>query len=319
MRDLMIERKDTGGTVENKATLTFEGKRWGMAAWLADPSPMGSLDFISPNATFAVSMALRNPSWMLNDLFQMLSEDNPNFEEQLSQIRNSSGISLSPSLAEPLGGEFTFAFDGPVIPLPSWKFAIEVYSPDRLQWAIEQFVNAANNNNSHCADCKISVAREQVGDRTLYALTSNKISYEVDYVFIDGYLLAAPSRSLLNTAIQNRVTGYMLSRSENFRAQLPKDGRLNFSALVYHNIGSAIAPIAGQLNGVPAQLKALAANAKPGLIYAYGEPERISIATAGTFFGLDLNSLALPQLLKMGEHPGASKKLKHPTNPQTVN
>ncbi len=39
---------------------------------------------------------------------------------------------------------------------------------------------------------------------------------------------------------------------------------------------------------------------RPGLIYAYGEPDRIVVATDGTFFGLDLNALALPNLLRLG-------------------
>lgn len=288
MRDLIVERRDIGGRVETKATLTFEGSRWGMAAWLAEPSPMGSLDFVSPNATFAVSMALRNPSWMLSDLFQTWAEEDPHFEEELQQFWRETHIQLSPSLAEPLGGEFTFALDGPLIPLPSWKFAVEVNSPDRLQWAIEQFANSA----------KVNLTKEQSGNRTYYTLTTEKLSYEIDYVYVDGYLLAAPSRALLNKAIQNRETGYVLSRSDAFRSQLPKDGRLNFSALVYHNIGSVVKPLADQFG-----------NAAPGLIYAYGERDRITVATAGSFFGLDLNALALPKLIEMGM-PGHGHRIQ---------
>ena len=33
-------------------------------------------------------------------------------------------------------------FDGPILPLPSWKFAIEVYTPDRLQWAMNECLAA---------------------------------------------------------------------------------------------------------------------------------------------------------------------------------
>lgn len=314
MRDLIVERRDAGGRVENKATLTFEGGRSGLAAWLAEPSPMGSLDFVSPSATFAVSMALRSPSWMLSDLFQTLSAEDPQFEQELESFWRETHIQLTPSLAEPLGGEFTFALDGPILPLPSWKFAIEVNSPDRLQWAIEQFVNAANTSN--CADCKVTMTREQSGNRMYYTLSTEKLSYEIDYVYVDGYLLAAPSRTLLNKAIQNRETGYVLSRSEAFRSQLPRDGRLNFSAIVYHNIGSALSPLANQIGAVngmsPAQqqaVKAIAANATPGLIYAYGEADRVSIATAGTFFGLDLNALALPNLIQMGMSKSGHKAM----------
>lgn len=313
MRNLIVERKDIAGRTENQATLTFEGARSGFAAWLAEPSPMGSLDFVSPNATLAVSMALRAPQWMLSDVFQMIGEQDPNFEENLRRF-NRNGLQLSPALAQPLGGEFTFALDGPLLPLPSWKFAVEVYSPDRLQWAIEQLINGFNSDST-CPDCKINLAKEQSGDRTYYTLTTEKTPYEIDYVYVDGYLLAAPNRALLNRAIQNRETGYVLSHAEAFRAALPRDGRLNFSALLYHNTGSAIAPIANQIGSAnvisPAQREAIqsvAANSAPGLIYAYGEPERITVATGGTFFGLDLNTLALPNLVKMA----APSKHRHP-------
>jgi hypothetical protein len=146
-----------------------------------------------------------------------------------------------------------------------------------------------------------------VGDRTFYTVASDKISYEINYVFVDGFFVAAPSRSLLTRAIQNRDTGFVLSRSDNFRAQLPHDGRMNFSAIVYHNLGSALAPLASQAGSVASinqaqrdSIQALLANSTPGLIYAYGEPDRITVASTSTFFGLDLNSFALPNLIGRG-------------------
>jgi hypothetical protein len=301
MRYLTVERKDVGSRVENEATLNFAGRRSGMAGWLAEPSPMGSLDFVSPNATFAMSMALREPRWMLGDIFRAMAQQDPKFDEKLEQFRREHGIQLSPMLGEPLGGEFTFALDGPMLPLPSWKLIAEVYSPDRMQWAIEQLIKAVNDD-VQCQECKLQLAKEDSGGRTYYTVTSNRVSYEIDYTYVDGYIVVAPSRSLLTRAIQNRDTGYVLSRSEAFRSQLPSDGRLNFSALVFHNIGSALSPLAGALTGIsPAQrasIQALAANSGPGLIYAYGQPESITVASAGSFFGLDINTLALPALMQ---------------------
>ena len=49
----------------------------------------------------------------------------------------------------------TFAVDGPLLPLPSWKLVLEVYNPDALQATIEQFINAFNNQ-TQCADCKLT-------------------------------------------------------------------------------------------------------------------------------------------------------------------
>jgi hypothetical protein len=329
MQNLIVERREVAGRTENQAVLTFPHWRSGIANWLAEPSPMGSLDFVSPNATFVVSMVLRSPNSMIDDIFKMISQHDPNFEQGRSSFRNKTGIDLSPSLARPLGGEFTFAVDGPLLPLPSWKFAIEVNQPDQLQATIEQFVAAANNNTD-CQDCTLALTKEDANGRTYYTLTTGKLNYEIDYVYTDGYLLAAPNRTLLNTAIQNRETGYVLTRSDAFRSQLPRDGGMNFSAIVYHNLGSALKPLAGQIANVDgvsadqqAAIRSIAAGAAPSLIYAYGMPDRIVIATTGSFFGLDLNALALPNLLKMANpvmHGGSALAAPpHRTAKQMVN
>jgi ferric-dicitrate binding protein FerR (iron transport regulator) len=305
MRYLTVERKDIGGRTENMARLAFAGRRAGMAGWLSTPAPMGTLDFVSPNATFAVSMVLKSPQWMLGELMGTLAAQNPSFQERLEKINREHNVHISPNLGEPMGGEITFAVDGPILPLPSWKIAVEVYSPDRMQWGIEQIIQAFNAD-SQCSDCKINLTKEQVGSRTFYTLSTDKFAYEVHYVYVDGYLVAGPSRSLLTRAIQNRDTGLVLSRSENFRSQLPHDGRVNFSALIYHNVASAIAPLAdqiGSMGGTEAQresIRNLIANSKAGLIYAYGEDDAITVATNGTFFGFDLDTFALPALVGKG-------------------
>lgn len=310
MRYLIVERKDVAGKTENLATLNFSGRRGGMAAWLAEPAPMGTLDFVSPSATLAVSMVLRQPQWMLGDLFRYARTQDPRFDDEMDRLSREMGVQPVQDLAQPLGGEMTFAIDGPILPLPSWKLAIEVYDAPRLQWAIERIVHNLNADPK-CADCNLQLVKEQVDGRTFYTITNSRISYEIHYVFVDGYFVAAPSQTLLTRAIQNRETGNVLARSEAFRSQLPQNQMPNFSAIVYHNLGSAVAPLARQLgaaNGVSAQQRAaidtLAANAAPGLIYAYGESDRIVVATQGTFFGLNLNTFALPQLLSGGLHGG---------------
>ena len=129
-------------------------------------------------------------------------------------------------------------------------------------------------------------------------MTSPKIAYEVDYTFSDGYLLAGANTGLLSGAIANRASGNTLESSAAFRAQLPQDGHVNFSALVYSNLGAQVGPVIDQLKSgglmTAEQEKAAATivgNREPSLIYAYGEPDRIFVASRSGFFGLGLDTL----------------------------
>jgi hypothetical protein len=295
---LLLERKEIGGKTENSATVSFSGNRAGIASWLGAPGPMGTLDFVSPDAAMAAAFVIKNPWELVNDLFRSMDVNKEESDVHVDRRR------VISELAQALGGEFAFAVDGPLLPTPSWKFAIEVYNPDRLQAGIEDAINQINRQST---GPKLQLAKEDAGGRTFYKITADKtpLPVEIDYTYVDSYLLAAANRTLLTQAMQNRQTGHGLTRSDRFRAQLPRDGQVNFSAILYHNIGTALAPIADQLKNTnaltPSQKAAidtLAANSAPGLIYAYGQPDRIVVSTNSGFFGLNVNSLALPAILK---------------------
>ena len=46
----------------------FDGQRTGIAAWLADPAPMGSLDYVSPEATFVTAFVVKSPAAIVDEL-----------------------------------------------------------------------------------------------------------------------------------------------------------------------------------------------------------------------------------------------------------
>jgi hypothetical protein len=309
VRYLTIERKQNLGRTENSAALSFAGERRGLASWLAAPGPMGTLDFVSPDASFAGSFVLKNPGTLLQEIIALAgSKTGP--AAVLSEFQKETGVNIVNDIAANLGGEMTVAVDGPLLPTPSWKVAIEVNNPAAIEGAIGQAVTAAQRDYP---DAGLQLANSQVSGRTYYSLTSTKVAYEIDYVFTDGYLLMAPSQALLTASIQTRSSGITLERSTGFRAQLPQDGHVNFSALLYYNLGAQIGPVADQLKSSGIMTKeqqqsvaALTANREPGLIYAYGEPDRIVVASRSGFFGLGLDTLvglnakgagALPQLL----------------------
>jgi hypothetical protein len=121
---------------------------------------------------------------------------------------------------------------------------------------------------------------------------------EIDYTFVDNYLIAAPDMATISRAIQSREAGFTLTHSSTFQALLPSDGYTNFSAIFYHNIGPVVGPLVDQLKAsgalTPKQRQsadALTANSAPGLIYAYGETDRIVVASNTGFMGFDLGTL----------------------------
>ena len=292
---LMIERRDVGKT-ETRASVTFAPRRQGIAAWLAEPAPMGSLDFVSPEASVAASLVIKDPKDLIDEMFQFAASSDPNFSQHLGEVESNLGVSIRNDISAPLGGEFTFAIDGPILPVPSWKLIVEVYDPGSLQSTISKLVDSFNRQAPPDAG-KLLLSQRQVGSQTYFTLSSDKHPFELNYTFVDGYWLLGPSQSLLARAIQNRQTGYLLTRSQAFRDQLPTDGYTNFSAVLYHNLAPALTPLANQLKAMGAispaeqhELDALQANSAPGLIYAYGEPDRIVVASSSGFMGLNLDS-----------------------------
>ena len=283
VRYLIVERRDVAGRTENSAELSFAQPRRSMASWLAAPAPMRVLDYISPDATFAVAVLAKNPAKMLDDLAAI---GPPNFAAGLAAFQLGTGVNLRTELIEPLGGEVAFALDGPVLPQPSWKLVLEVNNPDRFAQTLDKLVAVGKG--------MARLEKQTADGRTFYTLTGPKAGIEAHFVFDNGLVIAAPSRDLLVRALQYRSTGYTLSRSPKFAALLPHDGQVNFSAMIYHSLGSLIAPFAAKMKLSPEQRKSLDALAPanaPALVLAYGEADRIRLASSGSFFGLRIEQM----------------------------
>ncbi|MEP6714764.1 MAG: FecR domain-containing protein [Terriglobia bacterium] len=286
-RFLIAQSRTVAGVTENRASVTFSKDREGVASWLSAPGPMGSLDFISPDAGFAVSMLLKSPARIVDDITKMMP-----VPDSGSAVAHESEA-LKAEMASAFGGEVTVALDGPLFPVPSWKIAAEVYYPDRLQSAIAKFVTMVNGSGNREATGELKLTEADSDGRQFYTLKFDKLPWEAQWTFIDGYWLVAANHELLVRSIQNRQTGFSLAKSNAFRAQLPRDATLNFSAVVYHNLGPA--------------LKMLNISDTPGVVCFWAAPDQIDIATVGNLATLNFQALlgmqnAGPlQMLKLGQ------------------
>jgi hypothetical protein len=272
-RYLIVEQQQISSRMETRAALDFDGPRQGIAAWLAPPSPFGALDYITPEATLAAAFVVTDPAAMLD---QVLSHD-----PQAAEGRR--------ELAATLGGEFALALDGPPFPVPSWKLVAEVYDPARFQRALEKLVAEHNRAAEATGAKRLRTAQEIADGRTYYLLglgDPNPLS-EAHYTFASGYLIAAPTRALVLRAVETSANSMGLARSPAFTALLPHDPYADFSAVVYQNLGTTLAPFAGLLGPKGAEL----VNPKPRLIAAYAGPDRVTLASTGDLLGISLNNL----------------------------
>ncbi|HEY3738405.1 MAG TPA: FecR domain-containing protein [Bryobacteraceae bacterium] len=319
INDVVFERREVMNRTETTAAIDFGTQRSGVASWLGAPGPLSTLDFVSPDAGAALAFVMKNPREVVEEALAGLRKRNPNVDQQLALIESTLGVKLVDDIAGPLGSEVTIAQDGPLLPDLSWKVAIEVNAPQTLQHTIETLVAAVPKQTDAGSPAPTLTLTSSVdGGLTYYHLSGSAFPMTIHYTYSDGYLIAAPSQSMIASAIDNRRRGNTLARSEKFRAQLPTGASPNFSALVYHNISQVTAPVAEQLQKLNVMTEeqrrsaAKLSNMPPALIYVYGEPNRISISSTGGFLGMNLGMLSgldrgLPFLIPQGLIPKSTQ------------
>ncbi|HVF48667.1 MAG TPA: FecR domain-containing protein [Pyrinomonadaceae bacterium] len=302
LKHLVVEQKDLNEKTQSRAVLTFSEPRRGIASWLAAPGAMGALEFVSPDANVATAFVVKEPALLVDDLLGFLETVQPDLRRQLREIEAQQGIDIRRDLAAPLGGEFAFAIDGPLLPTPSWKMILEVNDQAHLQGSLERVVERLNGWAKLSGKGGLRWENTTEGGRTIYTLRSADFGLEVHYTFVNGYLVVTPSRALLGRALQYRESGNTLLRSARFRETMPEDGNANFSAILYHDFAPALRLLAERAPESQRGTLAAAAEMPPTLAYAYAQGDRITLAanTEGGPFGLSPDSLiGLPNSLAM--------------------
>jgi hypothetical protein len=316
MKSFVLDQKDSDGKTHTRAVLSYDQTDHGITSWLAPPAPMGSLEYISPDANLVAGFVVKNPTALVDDLLGVLNTVSPDLNKNLNQLESDHGLNLRNDFAAPLGGEYAFAIDGPILPTPSWKLVFQVNDPVHLQQTFERVVTEVNKQAATNGKKGLEWDRSDSGDRTFYTLRSKDFGVvEVNYVFTNGYLIVCPTRALVEQALRYHDSGSSLIHSAKFTAGLPADGNVNFSALVYHNLAPLVQPFANSIANTATTeeqrkaIAAMAANMQPTLAYAYAYGDRIEFAsnTEGGPFGLSPatllgmpNAFELQHILDLG-------------------
>jgi hypothetical protein len=305
-RYFMGEDRQVNGQAESRATLGFEGPRTGIASWLSAPAPMGSLDYVTSEATLLLAFVVKDPSVIVDQTLALEQRSQASADKTLAEANQRTGIDVRKDLSASLGGEFALALDGPVLPTPSWKLIAEVYDPVRLQATLQKVVDSGNQAAVKSGGKPWRTLTETAEGRTFYTIGTSDANplTQASYTFNDGYLIAGPSRAILNQALQARTARTSIARSTKFVSMMPRDSYANFSAVVYQNLGTTLGPIVGLLGafappGAAGRGNSFQnlANPKPAFIAAYGEPDRVTIAGNGNTLGTAITQLMSGSLL----------------------
>jgi hypothetical protein len=302
---LIAEHRETNGVPDNHLNLQFAGTRQGIASWLATPAPIGSLDFVTANASMAAALLSKDPTAIADDLMAMAG-DNGSQNNGWDEVQAKLQIDIRNDLAANLGGEFLMSLDGPVLPTLSWKAIIEVRNAGQLEQTLERMTNSLSSQAQGKQSHVMAITSSEVRSQLVYSVRDTTAGTTVaQYTFADGYMIVASNQALLLEAIQTHDSGNSLARSTAFKALLPVDANANYSAVVYQNVGPALTPLLSQFSGDAAQaIRQMAVDARPTAICAWGKDNRIEAASNSHLFGFDF--LALPALIHSGNHAASA-------------
>jgi hypothetical protein len=310
LKYFVLDQKSSQGKTHTQATVSFSEAQRGIPSWLASPAAMGSLEYISPDANIVAGFVVKDPVKLVDDLLGVIETVSPDLRKNLDKQQSDRGLDIRKDIATPLGGEFAFAIDGPILPTPSWKMVFQVDDPEHLQQALERIVGEINKEAGRFGKTGLIWERVDISGRPYYTLKSADFGVEVNYTYVNGYVVMGPSRAMVERSVRSQAAGYTLLRSSRFMAGLPADGNANFSAVFYHNLAPLVQPFADQIANTAGNLpqeqqqaiKAMAADMPPTLAYAYAQGNSITFAanTEGGPFGLSpATILGVPNALEI--------------------
>lgn len=277
----------SGGQME----LSFVGPRHGIASWLEAPAPLGSLDFVSPQAAIVGSVRLKNLGEIFDDIKDFSSSSNPNALANLAQTEQAMHISLRDDLLSLLPGEITVEAEGFTEPKPDWKIILRTTDADHLQQTLATMPFPA---------------MEFVEDGITYhslTIPSTPKPMQIVYTFNEGYLIVASSHETAAEAIRQHKSGESFAKSAKFMASLPAGEPADISALLYEDPAAVTALNLRRLAPEMAEaFSRISPSTTPIVFRAYGDESAIrGVSTSGAADAgmiLAAAAIAIPNLMR---------------------
>jgi hypothetical protein len=280
---------------EGQMELSFVGPRHGIASWLAAPAPLGSLDFVSPQASIVSSVSLKNLGEIFDDIKDISSSSNPNALASLTHTEQAIHISLRDDLLSLLPGEITVEAEGFAEPKPDWKIILRTNDADHLQQTLAKMLATVP-----------FPAMEFVEDGITYhslTIPSTPKPMQIVYTFAGGYLIVASSHETAAAAIRLHKSGESFAKSTKFTASLPAGYPADVSAFLYEDPAAVTALNLRRMSPEMADAFArLSPPTAPIVFRAYGDERAIrAVSTSGAADAgviLVVAAVAIPNLMR---------------------
>ncbi len=279
----------------SRSELSFVGPRHGAASWLAAPGPLGSLDLVSSRPLLALSLLLKSPAQIFDDVKEIAGPAGPKMFAQLAQWEQGLNLSLREDLLGLLGGEVTLELDKVAPPPAEWRVILRVNDTEHLQRTLDTLLSKF--------PFPVERAEEDgVTYRTL-RIPSGETASTYTYAFVDGYLVAAASRTTIQEAVRLHRRGESLGRSPALLATVAPGHSSDASALFYQDQRAMSAFQLQRVSPEMADLLARSSGEQTALTSrVYGEES--AILTESNSLAMDaapvlvVAAIAIPNLLR---------------------
>ncbi|MGH9743324.1 MAG: hypothetical protein ACRD51_13350 [Candidatus Acidiferrum sp.] len=294
MKYLVWKHTTIAGQSISEGELNFTAPRHGAAAWLAKPAPLGSLDFVSPNAVLSATLLLTSLPQIFEDVKGFSGPSGAGTFAMIAGGEKGLNLSLKDDLLSLLSGEFTIEMDN-IAPQPVWKAIFKVSDAVHLQKTLSTLLAVGQMQEQQTEDAGVTYYTVRV--------PSQKTPMELGYAFVDGYLVIASSPEVLTAAVRLHNSGGSLAKSPKFLATLPPGHSPDASALFYQSPGAVAALQLRQLSPeLAGPLAKFLKETAPSVTRIYGEESAIrETSNGGTLdvgMPLIVAAIAIPNLLR---------------------
>jgi type II secretory pathway pseudopilin PulG len=301
----IMDSRLSGDRANTQMELVFSGPRRGVASWIATPSQLGALDFVSPKSAVAEVFRLKGPAQIFDDIVEIAG---PGALAMLPQMEAQLNIKVKQDVLSKLTGEIGFAIQTPPFPAeapaqgmtaaqPNFTVILGVNDAAGLQQTIKRLLTQVPLQSGEKQE-------DGVTFNTLTAPSANGTPAEFNYFFMDGYMVITTNHELAQDAVRVHRSGESLAKSSQVAASSGQP--VKASALVYQNMGSMFASMLKQLppetaGALPKLLGS--GESKPTVFLAYADDNTLRATTSNSIstnasFGWIAAAIAIPNLMR---------------------